>query len=423
MKFTAKRALAAGVIALGAVAVPLTISVVGPLTEGGVAASSTPPPPDTVQYVQTTSGKASTYSYVFTPGNGSGSSTQTLTPSGKCGTPTVAAGFLNLGGKLYAANDYSGTSAAAPVGTSRAHTGVCAIGGQQTIDNRTSAYSSKVGGEALTFGVGSIPIGTNRLFSQAQVTLEREGGYGGGDDDDFYTSSSKTPTPVSVRMIESVAGSLVASQTCTITGPSETQIVGDTNLNANCTGTAAGVPFDTLEIQVPTVNAAVSVVGTSTFTLANQVCGGGSVTSTGSVSATLSVPSGSGCESYSSFSSTIVNSGTGQSQQVNFNAHSTSAVPFTLVIPWAPQADCQPSADTAQDPANPSATLPVCAPTQVAIDNVTFNDQNYCAQPGTGAFQLCTQNKVYNYITASDGSQQTQITETWVGDIDFATRH
>jgi len=446
--FSAKRLLLAGATALAVVGIPITAAVVTGVGTG-VASSSPPPPPDVIQYVQsttaTTATKATTtetsrtysYSYVYTPGNGSGAATQTLTPSGRCGTPTVSgtssggtvssaspagAGFLSLGGKLYPANDYSGTPVAATVGASRAHTGVCAIGGPQTIDNRTSTYSTRVGAEALDFGVGSSStIGSNRLFSSAQVTLEREGGYGGtsGDDDDFRTGTG-TPAPVSVRMIESYAGSLVASQTCTFTGADETDIVGDTNLNSTCTGTAATVPFDTLEVQDLTVNSAVSVVGTSTFTLANQVCGGGSVTATGSVAATLSVPStATGCESYSTFSS-LTDPTTGQTSLI-FNAHSsTPQTSFTVNVPWNPQPACQPGQPTSDTTVNP---LPTCAPTLVSLDGVTYSDQTYCSHPTT-ANPLCTQNKVYNYIQdPTTNAEETQISETWVGFQDWSMRH
>lgn len=420
MRFSAKRLLLSGVMALGVIGVPVTAAVVTG-TGSGVASSSTPPPPDVIQYVQAVAGKTSSYAFAFTPGNGSAPTTQTLTPSGKCGTPTPSgAGFLNLAGKLYPATDYSGTPAAAVVGASRAHTGVCAIGGAQTIDNRTSSYSSKVGAEALDFGAGGSPtIGTSRLFSRAQITIEREGGYGTGDDDDFRTSSS-TPSPVSIRLLESYAGSLVAAQTCTITGPSESDITADTNLNATCTGTAASVPFDTVELQVLTVNAAVSVVGTSTFTLADQVCGGGSVTSTGSVAATLSVPStATGCESYSAFSS-VTDPTTGQTNLL-FNAHSsTPQTPFSVQIPWNPQPACQPGQPASDPTVNP---LPTCAPTLVSLDGVTYSDQTYCSHPTT-ADPLCTQNKVYNNIQdPTSGAEETQITETWVGFQDWSMKH
>ena len=75
--------------------------------------------------------------------------------------------------------------------------------------------------------------------------------------------------------------------------------------------------FDTVEVEVPQEFTSVSVVGTSTFTLAPQVCGGQSITSTGPVTATLSIPPGGGCQSYTAFTSST----TAPTQNLTYNAY------------------------------------------------------------------------------------------------------
>ena len=275
------------------------------------------------------------------------------------------------------------------------------------------------GAEALVFSPGSsTTIGTNRLFSRAQIALANElpyTGEGGGEG-----GSTGTPASVTVRLVEAYAGTLVATQICTITGPSGTVITADSAGNAACTGSPATTPFDSVAVENLTPNSAVSVVATSTFTLANQICSGGSVTSSGSVSATLSVPGGgSGCESYSAFTS-ITDPATGQTT-LNFDAHSsTPNTPFTIHVPWNAQAECQPgqpSSDT-----TPTA-LPVCPPTQVSVNGQPFTDQTYCVA-ASPADPLCTTNKAYNFVTdPGTGNPETQITEDWSGIQDWSLRH
>jgi hypothetical protein len=147
-----------------------------------------------------------------------------------------------------------------------------------------------------------------------------------------------------------------------------------------------------------------------TFTRNNQICGSQQVQSSGPVSATLTdtASDGTDCKDYSTFTST--SGADGQDQTLSFDASASAGnIPLTITIPWAPQTECQPAAPTATDP------LPECAPTQVSFDGVTFTDQTFCASASPGV--LCTTNKTYNYVLV-DGVTETQITETWVGDVD-----
>lgn len=405
MKRNRFRLLLAGVLGVAAVLVPVSVPFVENLFGGGAASPSTLASPDVITYAQTSSGTTVN----FTPGaGGSGAAMQTLTPSGKCGTPTVtppATPILGMSGLLYPPdkdvpgqpdnNDYSGTPSIVPPGSSRQRTGVCGFPLYSQIEN-----APPFGEEGLDFTVlgSNSLIGTGRIFSDARITLEN---------DDFWPWTS----PVPVQLVESLGGVQVATQTCSIPGPAGTTIVADTNTNASCTGTTALTGFDTVEIEVPQDFTAVSVVGTSTFDLAPQVCGGGSITSTGTVQATLSIASSGGCESYTAFSSNAAGT------SLTYNEYSGGTPqPFTVTIPWAPQPDCQPSPDTT--PQYTGTSLPICPVTEFTVNGTMYYDQSFCAQ-ATTALPLCTQNKDYNY-TAYPG--QTQITEIWSGDIDWNVR-
>ena len=235
--------------------------------------------------------------------------------------------------------------------------------------------------------------------SRAQLELQAESG---GSD-----------SPITVELVESLGGTQVATQTCTIstsgsTVTADTRTASDSACSTN-PGTT-GAQFDTLEVRVLTVNASVSIVGPeTTFTMTNQICGSQQIQSNGPVTATLTdtAPTGTECKNYTTFNSTV--SGNGQDQTLSFNAYASGNIPLAMTIPWAPQAECQPGTPTEEDP------LPECAPTQVSYDGTTFTDQTYCASASPGI--LCTTNKTYNYIVVN-GVTETQITENWVGDVD-----
>ena len=416
MRLTRTRMLFAGAIGVAAVAIPVSVPFAASQLGGGVASPSTPVSPDVVTYNQTATTAGTNVQYV-PAGNTANATTQTVTPSGKCGTPTVSgAPLLALAGLLYPADtdtdttvpdtdDYSGSPSPVPVGSSHLRTGVCAVGPANQIDN-----SPGRGQEALDLSVGSNTVmGTNRIFSDARITLLA------GEE---TREEDRGPSAIPVQLVEYLAGSHVATQTCSISGDDETPTVVDTNTNAVCTGTTALRGFDTVSVEVPLDETGVSVVGTSTFTLAPQVCGGQSITSTGPVSATLKIAPNGGCQSYTAFTSTTSPSGT----LLTYDEFSPgTTVPFSFVIPWSNQPECQPGLDPTVN--TTSSPLPQCAPTQVSLDGMTYTDQTYCAV-ATAAQPLCTVNKDYNYVLGADGvTTFTQITETWSGLVDWVVRH
>jgi hypothetical protein len=169
----------------------------------------------------------------------------------------------------------------------------------------------------------------------------------------------------------------------------------------------ASAPTSRINVGMPSTNPSSDPF---TFTRNSQICGSQQVQSSGPVTATLTdtATTGTDCKDYSGFTST--GGADGQDQTLSFNAATSAGnIPLTITIPWAPETECQPSEPTASDP------LPECAPTQVSLDGVTFTDQTFCASASPGT--LCTTNKSYNYVLV-DGVTETQITETWVGDVD-----
>ena len=406
MKLTRHRMLLAGVVGVAAVVIPVSVPFVESQLAGVAAATSTLASPDHITYVQGT-GTGGTY-FEYIPGDGSATTTQVITPSGRCGTPTVATSpaILGLSGLLYPPDrdisgppdndDYLGSPSPVPVGSSRQHTGVCGFPSYSQIEN--VPFLGEEGLDFTTLGANPA-IGSNRIFSDAQIQLQSEQWWPGA--------------PIPVTLVELLGGSQVGSTTCTIPSPVGSIITADTNGNSSCSVTQAPISgFDTVEVEVPHDYTAVSVVGTSTFTLAPQVCGGQSISSSGPISATLSIPSSGGCQSYTSFSSSIDTSG---NQNLTYDAYSPNllTVPYTFTTPWAPQTDCAPVTDP---PANP---LPTCSPSRITLNGSTYTDQSYCSTPTT-ADPLCTENKTYNY-TQFPG--QTQITETWGSLLDWGVTH
>jgi hypothetical protein len=439
MKLTLKRTLVAAGVGIAAVVTPLslTAALTGVSKAPGTVAGATgaTSSPDQILYGQTT-GTPSTF-YQYLPGTGTTPPPQTVTPkNGNCGTPTVSdpnGPILSITAKLYApspnSNYYANASSPATVGTSTQSTGVCDISPAWSLENKSGK-----GAEALDFSPGpdTAVIGPNRVFTEAAFPIQRK------------DSGVAQPGAAKVGLVEfDASGKQVASQTCTINGGQGASITADTNPTAldtagNCTGTTASF-FQTVEVQNLITSTSLSVVGPdATFTLGSEVCGRQTIQSTGPVSATLTVNAApSVCKSYTSFSSGPNASG---QDTLMFNGFSAGAIPFTVNITWPAVPLCQPDFQNHQDPISvpvPSnLALPICAPHEFSFDNVTYYDQAYCQTPqppGPGIApeqELCTANKSYNNVTVNpDGSVTpittasnapgTQITETWVGDIDW----
>ena len=403
MQLTRHRILLAGVIGVAAVVVPVSV----PFVESELGGASTTGP-DVITYVQG-AGTNGTYFQYTVGSDGIGTpTTQYITPSGKCGTPTVSTppAILGLSGLLYPPDkdisgqpdndDYLGSPSPVPVGSSKQHTGVCGFPFYWQIEN-----VPLLGEEGLDFTtLGASPaIGTNRIFSDAQIQLQSEQWWPGA--------------PIPVTLVESLGGRQVGSTTCKVPSPVGSIITADTNGNSSCSVTQSPISgFDTVEVELPQDYTAASVVGTATLTLAPQVCGGQSITaSPGPASATLNIASGGGCQSYTAFSSTTTSNGT----TLTYNSYSPAPVPFTFTVQWPNEAECQPGNDSQLSP------LPECAPTQVSLDGVTYLDQTYCAAPTNPGDPLCTESKAFNYVNVA-GMTDTQITETWGGLIDWSVK-
>jgi hypothetical protein len=437
MKFTLKRSLVAASVGIAAVVTPLalTAALTGvSKTPGTVAgATGTQSSPDQILYGQVSATPSDFYQYV--PGDGSAKTTQVVTPkNGNCGTPTVSgAPILAVSAKVYASspnsNYYTNASSPGTVGTSSNQTGVCDISPPQSIENKSGK-----GAEAIDFSPGSNSvIGSNRTFTDAQIPIQRK-------------DSGVAQPGSSVQLVEfDSAGNRLASQTCNINGGQGTLITADTNAPTGgpCTGTTTQF-FQTVEVQNLTTSTSISVVGPDAiFTLGNVVCGQQTIQSTGPVSATLTVNAQpSVCKSYTSFSSGTNANG---QEALSFNGFSAGSIPFTVNVTWPAQPLCQPYDDSNHPDPNSAAipaaqTLPTCAPTEFSFDGATYYDQAYCQTPqapGAGIVpqqELCTANKAYNNVTVNpDGSVTpittasgvagTQITETWVGDIDWFIHH
>jgi hypothetical protein len=473
MRFTAKRLLAAGAIGISAIVTPLSLTAAlsgvagAPSSVAGAAAF------DQITYNQFASGSPlDTDQYL--PAAGGGPAPQALNVSGNCATPTATpppSAALSICGQLWSLG-FTGTPKLANLGTNPMQgpaTGVGAITPAWTIDTK-----SNKGAEAIDFSPGDPSIiGPNRVFTDAQIPVARKdtgnSGIGSVTVELAEFSSTQTTQPPT----QPSAATLLGLQDCTLTGNTGAQLTFDPTL-CPVTYSKAGdgkVPsiFQTIEVRDTTPSTAIAVVGpTATFELATQVCGGQSIQAidTGGVQASLSLPPGAGCKTYSSFiSGTDPN--TGQAN-LSFNGYSSSPVQFTVQITWPYQKQCQPYDDPQMPAPGNVAGIPpdlrapggVCAPHQVSFDGTTYYDQTYCGmavknaqlpEPQAG---LCTADKQYNDVQidygANDAScpppQQpppnqpacipvtselmlhdgvtpaTQIVETWIGYIDWYAR-
>jgi hypothetical protein len=399
MKFTAKRLLAAGAIGVSAIVTPIAVTValpgVGGLTTVAEAQGSGP---DTITFNQP-AGTPDTY--VFTsPTNGT-QTTQQVTPSGKCGTPSVSGGspILSLTGKQYNptsnSNYYLNSSSSDPASLTAGAVGACNISPPQSLENKSGK-----GAEALDFsvlGANTSIIGSGRLFTGAQLWIQRKD-----------SGVAQNPS-VNVVLVEfDAVGNQVGSQSCLINGGQGTNVLADTATSAgdaqsDCTGTPAPQSgFATVEVQDWTTSTSISVVTpppavggpSATFTLANTVCGGQTVNANatqGSAAVSLTLNEASSvCKSFTAFTS---NESQG-ADNVEFDASGFSDLHFGAGFVWPAQAYCTPDG---------SNSTPICAPDTVSYSDpvtglsVVSQDQMYCAA-ATPADQLCTTNKAFNYL-------------------------
>jgi hypothetical protein len=331
----------------------------------------------------------------YVPGDGSRVTTQPVTGAGGCATPNTTNPVLAFSAKYYGSG-YGGPSTAAIVGAYNNRTGVCQI---------PQAWSIEVN-EGLVFAPGSTnALTAGRAFSRAQLQLERE------------DKSTASDPPAVVNIVLRLGSTVVATQSYNLQGPNGTQTATDT-------GTS--YLFDSLEIQVLSPAAgSISVVGpTSTFTLANQLCVGQSISQTstdgtatsGQVTATFnyvgnSVNSGQ-CKAYGTFAATTTDPNSPTGKLVTLIAANATGAHLTATFDWGLFPYCQPGTS------NPN--VPTCPPTLVDFGS-GFQVQTFCAAanpPATAPW--CTTSQKFEYVTVN-GTTFTHITETWdgLGDIKY----
>ena len=400
-----------GLAGIAAIGVPLALTTSGgggSLFRASPAGATTP---DKILYAQTTGSQGTYIQYV--PGDGSKPTKESVTSGGGCATPTPSGvPLLNFAGFLYPDGSYTpGSQTNGIVGAFKQRTGVCAIPQAWSIDNVPSG--SQTGAEALDFSVGTNALVAGRVFSEAQLILQR---------------SDKLTTATQVTLLEYLGANPapVASQ-CFVLASSGASIPVDTTPSNTATPTCAApastdaslVGFDRIEIQVTSPNESVSVVGpSSTFIFASQICGGTTINTQsnqdanlGQVTFSLTLQeSANVCKSYTSFSAQL-NPGAQFERSATFNSFGAGNTHFTFTINWGDFPECTPDG---------SDNLPACPPTQVQVNGGAFTDQTYC-DAATANNQVCTTHKNFAFVNVN-GTTKTQITENWDGLIDVSFR-
>ena len=355
-------------------------------------ATTTVTNPDTIQYTQTTGSSGTFIKYV--PGDGSSVTNQSVTAGGGCATPKPkGAPILGFSANYYPNGYTGGTVTTAVVGAYKARTGVCQI---------PQAWSVEVN-EGLVFSPGSNALVAGRLFSRAQLQIEREDKYAVGD------------PPVTGQLVMTLAGNPVGTAGFSVPAPNTT-----TPITAD-TGTSTS-GFDKVEVRVLNpATGSVSVVGpTSTFTLAGELCPGESITtSSGDVTATLSFVSGTACKPYTNFSASSTD------KSVSFLSAQLAGAHMTADFDWGYFPYCR--ADAVSD------AVPPCPPTQVDFGDGVFHSPTYCVAVDPGAQTSppynpppwCVTSRHVEYVLDPGGSGATvaHITETWDGLGDIIWRH
>jgi hypothetical protein len=370
--------------------VALALGGVGAFVANQPGASAATAGPDTVQYSQQ-NGKNGDY-LQYIPGDGSAKTTQSVTGGGGCATPNTTNPVLAFSAVSYP-NGYAQPSTPAIVGTYNNRTGVCAI---------PQAWSVEVG-EGLIFKPGPNSLTTGRLFTRAQLVLEREDKAGGTLTGQAVLKNSSSAAPPVVQQFQMTTGPLQF----------DTGIV------------PAG--FDSIEINVLSPSSgSISVVGpTSTFTFASKICPGQAITQTstdgttssGQVTATINYVGGAGtaCKSYTSFVTTTQDPGSSDGKSVTFLSSQLANAHITIHIDWGYLPYCRADATVAGDG-------PPC-PTTLVDFGQGLHPQTYCVAATASTAMMCTTQKNFKYIAdPADGTKTVAWeTEDWdaLGDSHF----
>ena len=188
---------------------------------------------DSAQYVQASN--SSSYKYV--PGNGSATTTQAISNTGSCKTPTTSsAGIIALSALTYNSPvngvPYTGPSTAATVGTKQGLTGVCETATPWQIQQ----------GDALVFALGTNALVAGRSIGEAKIPVQ--------------LNASNTGAQLTATLVERLGATQVGTQSFSV--PANTTTTLDSGL----------VPggFSSVELRVThpgSESTTASVVGTS----------------------------------------------------------------------------------------------------------------------------------------------------------------
>jgi hypothetical protein len=379
------------------VAVIAAVAGAASLSQLGGAAGATAVA-DKIVYNQLT-GSSGTY-IQYVPGDGSKVTKQSVTSGGGCATPTPSGvPLLAFSAKSYP-NGYANASTPAIVGAYKSRTGVCTT---------PQAWSIEVN-EALIFAVGPNTLTAGRQWTQAQIQIERE------------DKSLATDAPAVVQAVRRIGTTVVDTTNYSIAGP---------NGHSQLLDTGSGIGFDSIELRVISPAAgSVSVVGpTSTFTFAQKICPGdtisdtstGGTISSGEVTANFTFVSapGGACKSYTSFEALSTDPNVDNGKSVTFLSQELAGAHMTATFDWGLFPYCRP--DGNPDPSHPDA--PECPATTVDFGSGDVV-QSFCAPNGaTVAVPWCTTSRQFSYVQDPSDSSVTlvHITETWdgLGDILF----
>jgi hypothetical protein len=222
--------------------------------ESGVAGATTTS--DTVNYVQSSTSS----SYSFVPGNGSTATTQSITPTGTCKTPSVSgAPLLSLSALVYknlvSGKPYTGPPSTGTVGTSLGHTGGCDLSPAYAINQN----------EALIFAPGSNALTSTRTFSEAKVPVALTSSIDTRNDTAQQVGDNDTQS-ATVSLFAMNGTTLVATKSLTIKGDGD----GDPDDTVTADTGVISSGFTSLELEVTSPSSSkfgVSVVGTTSFSL------------------------------------------------------------------------------------------------------------------------------------------------------------
>ena len=218
---------------------------------GGAAGATSGP--DKITYNQQTGSNGTYIQYV--PGDGSKATKQSVTSGGGCATPSPSGAPILAFSANYYPNGYANASStAAVVGAYKSRTGVCQI---------PQAWSIEVRTRASIFSVGSNSLVAGREFSRAPAATRARRQVDGSD------------PPVSVQLVLRTGSTVVGTQNV-LDPRSQRRDAARGRHRQRRSASLDRDPGACRRRPVPSR----SSVPTSTFTFANKICPGETITDT-----------------------------------------------------------------------------------------------------------------------------------------------